>query len=54
MEKIFEGKKSSKLGTKNNPAAVTVQTKKRMKELESVNLALVGAVKKNAVVNSAI
>ena len=36
MKKIFNGKKASKLGTKNNPATVTVQTKKRAKELESV------------------
>jgi SWIM/SEC-C metal-binding protein len=36
MEKIFDGKKLSKLGTKNNPAAVNVQTEERVKELESV------------------
>ena len=36
MEKIFDGKKLSKLGTKKNPAAVNVQTEKRAKELESV------------------
>jgi len=36
MEKLFDGKKTSKLGTKNNPAAVTVQTEERAKELESV------------------
>jgi SWIM/SEC-C metal-binding protein len=36
MEKIFNGKKSSKLGTKKNPAIVSVQTEERAKELESV------------------
>ena len=36
MEKIFDGKKTSKLGTEKNPAVVNVQTKKRVKELESV------------------
>lgn len=36
MEKIFDGKKSAKLGTRKNPATVTVQTKARVKELESV------------------
>ena len=36
MEKTFDGKKNSKLGTKNNPAAVNVQTEERAKELESV------------------
>ena len=36
MEKIFDGIKLSKLGTKKNPAAVNVQTEKRAKELESV------------------
>jgi SWIM/SEC-C metal-binding protein len=36
MEKIFDGKKHSKLGTKNNPATVNVQTAERATELESV------------------
>jgi SWIM/SEC-C metal-binding protein len=36
MERIFDGKKAAKLGTEKNPAAVTVQTKKRMKEVESI------------------
>ena len=36
MEKIFDGKKTAKLGTKKNPAVVNVQTEKRVKELESV------------------
>ncbi|MFO7559083.1 MAG: SEC-C metal-binding domain-containing protein [Desulfobacterales bacterium] len=36
MEKIFNGKKTAKLGTKKNPAVVNVQTEKRVKELGSV------------------
>ena len=36
MEKIFDGKKTAKLGTENNPAIVNVQTEERVKELESV------------------
>ena len=36
MEKIFDGKKTAKVGTEMNPAIVRVQTKKRAKELESV------------------
>ena len=36
MEKIFDGKKTAKLGTKKNPAVINVQTKKRVKELTSV------------------
>jgi len=36
MEKVFNGKKSGKLGTEKNPAIVRVQTKKRMKEVASV------------------
>ena len=35
MEKLFNGKKLAKLGTKKNPAVVNVQTKKRMKEVAS-------------------
>jgi len=33
--KIFDGKKTAKLGTEKNPAVVTVQTEKRLKELAS-------------------
>jgi SWIM/SEC-C metal-binding protein len=36
MEKIFDGKKTGKLGTEMNPAVVRVQTKKRMKEVASL------------------
>jgi SWIM/SEC-C metal-binding protein len=36
MEKIFDGKKTAKLGTEKNPAVVNVQTEERLKELESV------------------
>ena len=36
MEKIFDGKKTAKLGTDKNPAAVQVKTKKRMKELAAI------------------
>ena len=36
MKKIFDGKKTAKLGTDKNPAIVNVQTKKRVKELEAV------------------
>jgi SWIM/SEC-C metal-binding protein len=36
MKKIFDGKKTAKLGTENNPAVVRVKTKKRMKEVESI------------------
>ncbi len=36
MKKLFDGKKPAKLGTEKNPAVVNVQTKKRVKELESV------------------
>ena len=36
MEKIYDGKKTAKVGTEKNPATVNVQTKKRAKELESV------------------
>ena len=30
MEKIYDGKKTAKLGTEKNPAVVHVKTKKRM------------------------
>jgi len=36
MKKLFDGKKTAKLGTEKNPAIVNVKTKKRVKELESV------------------
>ena len=36
MEKSFNGKKISKLGTAKNPAKVVVPTRERMEELESV------------------
>lgn len=36
MEKIFDGIKTTKLGTEKNPAVVNVQTEERVKELESV------------------
>ncbi|WP_457553361.1 PBPRA1643 family SWIM/SEC-C metal-binding motif protein [Desulfobacula sp.] len=36
MEKIFDGKKTAKLGTEKNSAVVNVQTEERVKELESV------------------
>ena len=36
MEKIFDGKKTAKLGTEKNPAVVNVKTKKRMKEVTSI------------------
>jgi len=34
--KIFDGIKTGKLGTKSNPATVTVQTKTRARELEAI------------------
>ena len=36
MEKIFDGKKTAKLGTEKNPAVVNVKTKKRLKEVASI------------------
>lgn len=36
MEKIFDGIKTTKLGTKKKPAVVNVKTKARVKELESI------------------
>ena len=36
MEKTFDGKKTTKLGTQKNPAVVNVKTKKRMKEVTSI------------------
>ena len=35
MARIFDGKKTAKLGTEKNPAIVSVQTEKRMKEVAS-------------------
>jgi SWIM/SEC-C metal-binding protein len=36
MGKIFDGKKTTKLGTIKKPAVVSVQTEERVKELESI------------------
>ena len=36
MEKIYNGKKTVKLGTEKNPAVVNVKTKKRMEEVASI------------------
>ena len=36
MVKIFDGKKTAKLGTEKNPATVHVRTKKRMKEVAGI------------------
>ena len=36
MEKIFDGKKTARLGTEKNPAVVNVKTRKRMKEVISI------------------
>ena len=36
MEKIYDGKKSAKLGTEKNPAIVQVKTKKRLKEVAAI------------------
>jgi SWIM/SEC-C metal-binding protein len=36
MEKIFDGKKTAKLGTEKNPAVVHVKTKKRMNEVAEI------------------
>ena len=36
MEKVYDGKRTDKLGTENNPAVVSVQTQKRKKEVASI------------------
>ena len=36
MAKIFNGKKTGKLGTEKNPAVVQVQTEDRLKEIASI------------------
>ena len=36
MKKIFNGKKTVKLGTEKNPAVVHVKTEKRMKEVSKI------------------
>ena len=36
MKKLFDGKKTAKLGTEKNPAVVFVNTKKRMKEVAEI------------------
>jgi len=35
-DRIYDGKKTAKLGTNKNPAAVSVGTKKRMKEVTAI------------------
>jgi SWIM/SEC-C metal-binding protein len=36
MQKVFNGKKTAKLGTEKNPAVVHVKTKKRMTEVAKI------------------
>ena len=36
MEKVFDGKKKTKLGTEHRPAVVNVQTEERLKEVASI------------------
>ena len=36
MQKIFDGQKTAKLGTKNRPAVVNVQSEERLKEVASI------------------
>jgi SWIM/SEC-C metal-binding protein len=36
MVKIYDGKKTTKLGTEKNPAVVNVKTNKRMKEVAKI------------------
>ena len=36
MEKIFDGKKTARLGTEKNPAVVNVKTKVRLKEVTKI------------------
>ena len=36
MEKIYDGKKKTKLGTEKRPAVVNVQTEERLKEVASI------------------
>ena len=36
MEKIFDGQKTAKLGTKKRPAVVQVKSQKRLKEVASI------------------
>jgi SWIM/SEC-C metal-binding protein len=36
MKKIFDGVKTVKIGTEKKPAAVNVQTKKRLKEVAAI------------------
>ena len=36
MDKIFDGQKKAKLGTRKNPAVVHVQTEERMGEVASI------------------
>ena len=37
MKKIFDGVKTTKIGTEKKPAVVNVQTKKRMKEVAAIS-----------------
>ena len=36
MEKVFDGKKKTKLGTEKRPVVVNVQTEERLKEVASI------------------
>ena len=36
MDKVFDGKKPTKLGTEKQPAVISVQTEERKQELEAV------------------
>ena len=36
MEKVYDGQRPARLGTGNNPAVVSVKTKKRMKEVAAI------------------
>ena len=36
MEKVFDGKKKTKIGTEKRPAVVRVQTEERLKEVASI------------------
>ena len=44
---VFDGKKIGKLGTEINPAVVTVQTEKRLKEVTSIFKRRAGTTKSN-------
>ena len=36
MEKVFDGKKTAKIGTEKKPAVVSVQTEERLQEVASI------------------